>query len=253
MKKRLISFFAAAMSIATPQSALPAESAIELPSHDWKFEGVFGSYDKAAMQRGFQVYKEVCSTCHSLNLVNFRNLQELGFNEDEVKAIAAEYNIVDGPNGDGEMFERTAVASDPYPAPYPNAEAAAAANGGKAPPDLSLMAKARAGGADYIRALLTGFEDAPEGFDVGGGAYNKYYPGHVIAMAQPLYEDSVTYADGTPATIENMSADVAHFLMWTAEPKLENRKKTGVFVMVFLFIFTLVMYAAKRLAWKDVH
>ncbi len=252
MKKILSGLFAAALGCLTVP-AFAAGDAVKLPSYDWSFEGVFGTYDKASMQRGLLVYKEVCSGCHSLDLVAMRNLLDLGYNADEVKAFAAEYTVEDGPNDEGEMFERDGKPSDHFPAPFPNEKAAAASNGGKAPPDLSLMGKARVGGPTYIRALLTGYTDAPEGFDAGDLNYNTYFPGHLIGMAAPLFEDGVEYSDGTPATVEQMAADVSHFLMWAAEPKLEARKSTGIKVMIFLIIFTLVMYAAKRKVFAKVH
>ncbi|WP_419903784.1 cytochrome c1 [Kiloniella sp.] len=254
MKKILSGLFAAALGCLTVP-AFAAGDAVKLPSYDWSFEGVFGTYDKASMQRGLQVYKEVCSGCHSLDLVAFRNLLDLGYNADEVKAFAADYTVEDGPNDEGEMFERNGIAADYFPAPFPNEQAAAAANGGKAPPDLSLMAKARVGGPSFVRALIgsDGYVDAPEGFETGDLSYNKYFPGHLIAMAPPLSEDAVEYSDGTPATVEQMAADVSHFLMWAAEPKLEERKSTGIKVMIFLIIFTLVMYAAKRKVFAQVH
>ncbi|HMA15752.1 MAG: cytochrome c1, partial [Bacteroidota bacterium] len=168
--------------------------------------------------------------------------------------IAAEYTITDGPNDEGEMFERPGVASDYFPSPFPNDNAAAAANGGAVPPDLSLMAKARMDGPNYIHALLVGYVEPPADFELAEGTnYNAYFPGHQIAMAQPLYEDSVAYADGTPATVDQMATDVAHFLMWAAEPKLEARKQTGLKVLIFLVVFTGVLYAAKRKVWRDVH
>lgn len=253
MKRVLSSLCVVALSCLAPQTILAAGSAIQLPSYGWSFQGVFGSYDKAALQRGLQVYEGVCASCHSLDLINFRNLADLGFTVDEIKAIAGAYTVEDGPNAEGEFFERAAIPADPFPNPFPNVQAAAASNGGKAPPDLSLMAKARVGGPDYIKALLVGYEDAPDGFDVGQGNYNRYFPGYVIAMANPLYDEAVEYSDGTPATVDQMAGDVAHFLMWAAEPKLEARKGTGVFVMIFLFCFTLVMYAAKRKAWASIH
>ena len=252
MKKILSGLFALAIgSVTVPASA---EVGVELPEYEWSFEGVFGTFDKASMQRGFQVYKEVCSGCHSLDLVAMRTLLDLGYNVDEVKAIAADYTVEDGPNDDGEMFERDGKPSDYFPAPFPNVKAAAAANSGKAPPDLSLMAKARANGPTYIRALLTSYTDAPEGVEVGdSNYYNLHFPNNLTAMAPPLFEDAVEYSDGTAATVDQMAADVSHFLMWTAEPKLEARKSTGVKVMIFLIIFTLVMYAAKRKIFAKVH
>ncbi|MCZ4281853.1 cytochrome c1 [Kiloniella laminariae] len=252
MKKILSGFFAVSLGcLSLP--AFAAGDAVELPEQEWSFDGVFGTYDKASMQRGFQVYQKVCSACHSLDLIAFRNLTDLGYNEDEIKAIAAEYTVEDGPNDEGEMFERAGSASDRFPAPFPNEKAAASANGGKAPPDLSLMAKARVGGPDYLYGLLTGYEDAPADIDVGNLSYNKYFPGHLISMSPPLFGDDVEYGDGTEATVEQMATDVSHFLMWAAEPKLEARKQTGVKVMIFLIIFTLIMYAAKRKAFAKVH
>lgn len=257
MRKGLVfglAALAAVVSLPAAQPAAAAEEAIELPPMDWSFDGPFGTYDRHALQRGLQVYREVCSVCHGLKYIAFRNLADLGYNEDQIKTIAAEYTITDGPDDEGEMFERPGTASDYFPSPFPNEKAAAAANGGAAPPDLSLMAKARAGGPTYIHALLIGYEEPPADFDLAPGTnYNAYFPGHQIAMAQPLYEDSVEYSDGTPATIDQMSSDVSHFLMWAAEPKLEDRKGTGIKVLIFLLVFTGVLYAVKRKVWKDVH
>jgi ubiquinol-cytochrome c reductase cytochrome c1 subunit len=254
MRKGLIFGIAALAAIASASTHQPVRAAEEttpLPEVHWSFDGPFGTFDRAAMQRGLQVYREVCSVCHSLKYVAFRNLADLGYNEDERKAIAAEYTVTDGPNDDGEMFERPGEPSDYFPSPFPNEKAAAAANGGAAPPDLSLMAKARVGGATYIYALLTGYEDPPADFT--GSNYNVYFPGHQIAMAAPLFEDGVAYADGTPATVEQQARDVAHFLMWAAEPKMEDRKAMGLKVLIFLVVFTGVLYAVKRKVWKDVH
>lgn len=236
-----------------PGAALGAE-AKPVPSYDWSFEGVFGHFDRAAVQRGLQVYREVCSGCHSLRLIAFRNLADLGYGEDQVKAIAAQYTVVDGPDDEGEMFEREGLPSDYFPAPFPNEKAAAAANNGVAPPDLSLVAKARAGGPNYIRALLTGYEEAPADVEVFAGQYyNAYFPGNLIVMPPPLFDDAVEYQDGTRATVDQMAADVSAFLMWTAEPKLEERKRMGIKVMLFLLVFTGVLYAVKRKVWADVH
>ncbi|WP_193367417.1 cytochrome c1 [Pelagibius marinus] len=252
MRKGLIFGLAALAAIATASSAArAAEEGPALPHVEWSFDGPFGTFDRHAMQRGLQVYREVCSACHSLNYIAFRDLAALGYDEDEIKAIAAEYTVTDGPNDEGEMFEREGRPSDYFPAPFPNEKAAAASNGGAAPPDLSLMAKARVGGPTYIYGLLTGYEDPPAGFP--GDNYNLYFPGHQIAMAPPLFEDGVSYADGTPATVEQMAKDVSHFLMWTAEPKLEDRKGMGIKVLIFLVVFTGVLYAAKRKIWADVH
>lgn len=251
--KKLLSSAIIALFILGPGMAQGAEGEA-LPERDWSFAGIFGHFDKAALQRGLQVYREVCAGCHSLNLITFRNLEALGYNEDEIKAIAAEYTVMDGPNDDGEMFERNGRPYDRFPAPFANAKAAAAANNGATPPDLSLMAKARVGGPDYIHALLTGYQEPPADFDLlEGSNYNKYFPGKQIAMAPPLAGEDVEYADGTEASVEQEAADLASFLMWAAEPSLEERKSMGIGVMLFLFVFTAVLYAAKRRVWADQH
>ncbi|QEE44468.1 cytochrome c1 [Rhizobium sp. WL3] len=233
---------------------------------DWSFAGPFGKYDKGQLQRGLKVYTEVCAACHSMSLVPFRTLEDLGYSEAQVKAFAANYEVEDGPNADGEMFTRTAVASDYFPSPFPNKEAAAAANNGAAPPDFSLIAKARGvtrgfptfvfdiftqyqqGGPDYIHALLTGYQDPPEGIEVAEGTYyNPYFiAGQALAMAQPISDGQVTYDDGSPETLEQYSRDVSAFLMWTAEPHLEDRKRMGFMVMIFLAIFTALIYLTKK-------
>lgn len=226
----------------------------EPPARNWSFNGFFGTFDRAAAQRGLQVYLEVCAACHSLNLVAYRNLSELGFNEDEVKAIAARYTVTDGPDDNGEMFERPAIPADHFVSPFPNEQAARAANGGAYPPDLSLVVKAREGGADYIYAFLTGFGEPPADMELQPGMnYNEYFPGHQVAMPNILMEGGVEFADGTPATVENQAADVTHFLAWAAEPELEARKQMGAKVILFLIIFTGMMYAVKRKVWSDLH
>lgn len=236
-----------------PSAVLAAEEEIQLKEMSWPTDGIFGSFDRAAVQRGFQVYREVCSSCHGLSYVSFRTLADLGYPEEQVKAIAAEYTVTGEPNDAGEIVERPAVPSDYIPSPYPNEQAAAAANGGKAPPDLSLIVKAREGSEDYVHSLLTGYTDPPEGFEVPeGGYYNAVYPGHVIAMPPPLSDDQVSYADGTPATLDQMTMDVTQFLSWTAEPKLEVRKQTGLKVVLFLVVLTGLTFALKRKVWADV-
>ncbi len=252
MKKLVLAAAAAAVSLSV--SVAQAAESVAIPKSQWSFSGVFGTFDQAQLQRGYQVYKEACAACHSMDLIAFRNLADLGYNEDEIKALASEYDITDGPDDEGEMFDRPGRPSDYFVNPFPNPQAAAASNGGAVPPDLSLMAKARVGGPDYIKALLIGYQDAPEGFDLlEGSNYNAYFPGHQIAMAPPLSDESVEYSDGTPATLENHAADVAAFLMWTAEPALEDRKQMGIKVIIFLLIFTGILYAAKRKCWSDVH
>jgi len=250
----LAAAFALTALLAAPRGLSAAEEGIEIPEQEWSFHGIFGYYDRAAAQRGLQVYREVCSGCHSLDYIAFRNLADLGYSEDEIKAFSAQAMITDGPDNTGEMFEREGRASDYFPSPFPNAQAAAAANNGAAPPDLSLMAKARFGGADYIYALLTGYEEPPAGFELlDGQNYNKYFSGHRIAMAQPLYDDSVTYADGTEASLEQMAHDVSVFLAWTAEPEMEQRKRAGIKVILFLIVLTGLFYAVKRKVWSDLH
>jgi ubiquinol-cytochrome c reductase cytochrome c1 subunit len=234
-------------------AAAQEEAAVPL-QRSWSFEGFFGTFDRSAAQRGLQVYREVCQTCHGLRYVAFRNLQALGFTEEEVSAIAAEYQVTDGPNDEGEMFERAAVPADQFPSPYPNDEAARFANGGALPPDLSLITKARADGTNYVYSLLQGYEEPPPGEEgLEGLNYNAYFPNHWIAMPPPLFDDGVTYADGSTASVEQMASDVATFLTWTAEPHLEARKQTGLKVLLFLIILTGLLYATKRKIWAAVH
>jgi len=224
------------------------------PNQDWPFEGIFGTFDRASMQRGFQVYKEVCSGCHGMNLLAYRNLTDLGFSEDEVTAIAAQYRVTDGPDDTGEMFERPGRPSDIFVDPFANEQAARAANNGALPPDLSVITKARGGGPDYIYGILTGYEEPPPGVELMAGMhYNEYFPGHQIAMPNLLSPGLVQYADGTEATVQQMSWDVVQFLTWAAEPHMEERKEMGVQVILFLIVFTGLMYAVKRKLWADVH
>jgi ubiquinol-cytochrome c reductase cytochrome c1 subunit len=240
-------------SLSLPSPAQASGEGLELKHVDWSFNGFFGTFDRASAQRGFQVYKEVCSTCHSLHLLSFRHLTGIGFSADEVKALSAQYEVTAGPNDEGEMFQRPGLPADKIPAPFANDKAAAYANGGKAPPDLSLMAKARHDGPNYIYSLLTGFEPAPAEHPLADGQYyNPYFPGHVIAMAPPLSDGAVTFEDGTPNSVDQMSKDVAQFLMWAAEPKLEDRKQTGIKVMLFLAIFAVFLYLTKRKVWSRV-
>ena len=239
--------------LGTAPLAARAAEAIAVPQQDWSFNGVFGQFDRAQLQRGFQVYREVCAGCHGLKYIAFRNLMDLGYNAAEIKLIARGYEVVDGPDDEGEMFTRAALASDRIPSPHPNDNAARAANGGALPPDLSLLAKARAGGADYLYALLTGYVEPPADFELSEGMnYNAYFPGHQIAMAPPLYGDDVEYADGTEASLDQSARDVSAFLMWAADPKMEERKSTGVSVILFLIVMTGLFYASMRKIWADV-
>ncbi|MEN3164888.1 cytochrome c1 [Tistrella mobilis] len=254
MRKLLISTLAGLGALMGVQATAIAAEAVELPEVSFSHEGPFGTYDRAAAQRGFQVFEQVCSACHSAKYLAFRNLADLGYNEDEIKAIAAKKQVQDGPDDNGDMFMRPAVASDRWPSPYANEKQARASNGGAYPPDLSLMAKARLGGEHYIYALLTGYTEPPAGMEVRPGMYyNAYFPGHQIGMPPPLAADMVPYGDGTPATVEQMTHDVATFLTWLAEPKMEERKQTGIKVILFLIALTIVFYVAKRRIWARIH
>jgi cytochrome c1 len=257
-----------------------AQEPLQIEKQDWTFGGLTGHFDKAQLRRGYMVYKNVCAACHGLRLVSYRNLGEPGgpeFNEANVAQFASEAQVTDGPNDDGEMFQRPGKPSDRFVPPYPNEKAAAAAQNGAVPPDLSVMAKARTyerhaawymepalwltdiftayqeAGPDYIVALLTGYSDPPEGMTMAPGMnYNKAFPGHQIAMPNPLSDGQVTYEDGTPATVENYAKDVTAFLMWTAEPKLEERKRMGLKVLVYLIILAGLVYLSKRVIWRGV-
>ena len=224
-------------------------------ARDWSFHGMFGTYDRGALQRGFQIYREVCAACHSMSLVAYRNLADIGLSEDQIKAVAAEYEVTDGPNEEGEMYSRPAKPSDRFVAPFANDNAARASNNGALPPDLSLMAKARKGGPDYLYALLTGYkEESPEGVTLMEGMqYNVYFTGNQIAMAPPLADDAVEYQDGTKPTLAQLAQDVTTFLNWAAEPELEERKRMGIKVLLFLIVLTAMMYALKRQVWRDQH
>ena len=237
-------------------NSVRSEEKVELLKIDWSFKGVTGKFDRASLQRGYQVYTEVCASCHSMNLVSYRNLGEPGgpeFSVEQVKAIAANFEVEDGPNSDGEMFTRPGRPSDKFVSPYPNVQAATAANGGAYPPDMSVLVKARKGGSDYIYSVLMGYEDPPAGFELEDGVYyNKYMDGQKIKMSNPLSEGIVTYADGTQTTQAQMAKDVTTFLTWTAEPHLETRHKMGVKVIIFLTIFTLLVYLSMRRIWSRI-
>lgn len=249
--RRLALALAGLLSFAAP--ALAAEGGPALPAQSWSFNGFFGTYDRAALQRGFQVYREVCASCHGLRHVAYRNLTALGYSMDQVRAIAATIEVPTL-NDSGETVNRPGLPADRFRAPFANPLAARAANNGALPPDLSLMTKARAGGADYVYALLTGYTNPPAGVQLMEGMnYNTYFPGHQIAMAPPLNADQVQYGDGTRATVQQMARDVSTFLTWTAEPELEARHRMGVQVFLFLILLTGVLYAVKRKVWADQH
>jgi cytochrome c1 len=252
-----------------------AQEAEAPPRQHWSFHGPFGTYDPAQLQRGFKIYREVCSTCHSLKLLAFRNLADPGgpgFSEAQAATIAAGFQVTDGPNDKGEMFQRPGKLADYFPPPFPNDQAARAALGGGLPPDMSVLAKARSteagfpqfiidaftqyqeGGPDYIHAILNGYEDPPPGVAVAPGTqYNKYFPGHAIKMPKPLSDGQVEYTDGTPATLDQYAKDISAFLMWAAEPKLDERKRLGFQVFIFLIVLTGLLYFTKRRVWHDIH
>lgn len=273
--KPLRSIGALALAVSLAIVGIQAACAQEAPPRQsWPFAGPFGMYDQAQLQRGFKIYREVCSTCHSLKLLSFRNLADPGgpgFTEAQAAAIAATFQVTDGPNDQGEMFQRPGGIADYFPSPFPNDNAARAALGGKLPPDMSVLAKARGyewgfpwfiwdafrmyqeDGPDYIHAILNGYTDPPAGFDLPpGGMYNKYFPGGAIGMPQPLSDGVVDYTDGTPTTTDQYGRDVAAFLMWAAEPKLDERKRLGFQVMIFLFVFAGLLYFTKKKVWRDV-
>ncbi|MGR7994062.1 MULTISPECIES: cytochrome c1 [unclassified Xanthobacter] len=265
---------AAALLFAAPASAAEGGHDDRPARLSWSFAGPFGMYDTAQLQRGFKVFKEVCSSCHSANFFYFRNLVQPGgprFSEAQAKQIAAEYQITDGPNDSGDMFQRPGRLSDHWPAPFPNDQAARASNGGALPPDMSVLAKARSyhvgfpgfvtdafiqyqeHGVDYIHALLTGYAEPPEGVHVQSGLhYNKYFPGNQIAMPAPLSDGQVEYTDGTPQTVDQYATDVSAFLMWMAEPHLDARKRIGFQVVIFLIVLSGLLYFTKKKVWSKV-
>ena len=255
MRKSIYASLVLAFTLSLTAGAQAAGDAIEMKTRNWSFEGLFGSYDRASAQRGLQVYKEVCAACHGLRLLAYRNLQDLGYTEDQVKAYAKEFEVQNAePNEEGEMFMRAGLPSDRFVSPFPNDEAARVANGGALPVDLSLIVKARANGANYLYSLLTGYQDPPEKVDDREGLnFNVSFPGQWIAMPPPLSEGAVEYSDGTKATVDQMSYDVTNFLAWAASPKLEDRKKMGLKVMIFLIVFTGLLIAVKKKVWSDVH
>ena len=255
-------------------SSVSAQEADAPPRQTWSFHGPFGTYDPGQLQRGFKIYREVCSTCHSIKLLSFRNLAEPGgpnFTDKQAAAVAATFQVTAGPNDEGQMFQRPGQISDYFPPPFPNEQAAAAALGGKAPPDMSVLAKARSyeagfpyfildaftmyqeDGPDYIHAIINGYTDPPKDFPLPPGRqYNKYFPGGTIAMPKPLSDGQVEYTDGTPMTVDQYGKDVAAFLMWAAEPTLDARHRLGFQVMVFLIVFAGLLYLAKKKLWHDV-
>ncbi len=263
---------AAALAVGTIPAR--AQEAVAPPLQHWSFAGPFGQYDPEQLQRGFKIYREVCSNCHSLKLLSFRNLADPGgpgFTQAQAAAIAATFQVTDGPNDQGQMFQRPGKISDYFPPPFANDQAARAALGGGLPPDMSTLAKARGydrgfpwfvfeafteyeeGGPDYIHAILNGYTDPPKGFVLPPGTqYNKYFPGHAIAMPKPINDGQVKFTDGTPETVDQYGRDVAAFLMWASEPKLDERKRLGFQVMIYLIVLSALLYFTKKKIWHEV-
>jgi len=267
--------FAFALATSLSAAAVQTASAEDAPPRQkWSFAGPFGIYNQAQLQRGFQIYKEVCSTCHSIKLLAFRNLADPGgpdFTEAQAKTIAESFQVTAGPNDQGQMFQRPGTLADRFPPPFPNDQAARAALGGKLPPDMSVLAKARAheggfpqfvidaftmyqeGGPDYIHGIITGYTDPPAGETLPpGGQYNRYFPGGAIGMPKPLSDGQVKYTDGTPETVDQYGRDIAAFLMWAAEPTLNARKQIGFQVLIFLIVLSGLLYFSKKKFWRDI-
>ena len=255
MKNLIKLFYIISFFILATAHSLSAEK-VDYLKTDWSFKGLFGKFDRGSLQRGYQVYTEVCAACHSMKYLSYRNLAEKGgpeFPIIQAKAIAASFEVLDGPNADGEMFTRPAKLSDKFVMPYENEKAAQAANGGAYPPDMSVLVKARGGGVDYIYSLLQGYEDAPSGVTLDEGVhYNKYMYGNKIKMSAPLSDGIIEYGDGTVASVEQMSKDVTTFLMWAAEPHLEARHRMGFKAIVYLIILTVLVYFSMKKIWSRV-
>ena len=232
---------------------LHCEEKIILKKQNWTFEGIFGRYDDLSLQRGLQIYQEICSACHGMKRLRFRELKDLGFTVDQIKKYSETFDIIDGPNELGEMFTRPGEPSDTFVSPYKNKEEAKASFNGVYPPDLSLLTKAMKNGPDYIYSLLTGYEDPPNDFELTEGLYyNPYHDGKVIAMPPPLYDDAIEYIDGTNASLHQLSYDIVNFLSWAAEPELEKRKSMGVKVLLFLIVLTALLYVTMKETWSRI-
>jgi ubiquinol-cytochrome c reductase cytochrome c1 subunit len=253
--KRFLKALAVATALVVPAVAPQAAGDAEHPrSGHFSFDSAFGAFDRAALQRGFAVYAGVCANCHSLRLLSYRNLLDIGLTEEQVRAVAASVEVTDGPNDEGQMFQRPGRLSDRFHRPFANDNAARAANNGALPPDLSVITKARHGGANYIYSLLTGYHEPPAGVTLGEGMhYNPYFPGGQIAMAPPLNEGAVEYADGTATSVDQMARDVASFLAWASEPETETRKRMGIRILIFLAVAGFIAYGVKRKIWADLH
>ena len=250
LKKIIISILISVI----PLSVYSEEKNVDFIKNNWSFDGIFGTFDRASLQRGYQVYKEVCAGCHSMQHLSYRNLSEKGgpeFSVEEAKAIASQFEVEDGPDSEGEMFMRPARLSDNFVKPYPNVEASTAANGGAYPPDMSVLAKARAGGADYIYSLLMGYKEAPASYELDDGVYyNEYMQGNKIKMSEPVSEGIVEYSDGTNPTKDQIAKDITTFLVWAAEPHLETQHRMGFKTIIFLIILITLVYMSKQKVWS---
>jgi ubiquinol-cytochrome c reductase cytochrome c1 subunit len=257
MRKILISAamgLSLGLGMSLPSSAIASEGGAALKTANWSFDGIFGTFDRTAIKRGGQIFFQVCGGCHSMSLMSYRNLVDIGWTEDEAKELAADYEVQDGPNEEGEMFMRPARLSDRFVPPFPNEKAARFSNGGAYPPDLSVITKARAKGTDYVYSLLQGYkEEVPEHVELAEGtSYNEFFPGNQIFMAQPLYGEDVEFADGTTVDLEQEAKYIVNFLAWAAEPELEARKSMGIKVMLYLILLTGMFYALKRRIWSRI-
>ena len=254
--KNILKLFSVIIFFSVSSVNVISAEKVEFLKTDWTFKGLFGKFDRASLQRGYQVYTEVCAACHSMKYLSYRNLSEKGgpeFSVAQAKAIAASFEVTDGPNADGEMFQRPGKLSDKFVMPYENVKAAEAANGGAYPPDMSVLVKARGGGVDYIYSLLQGYEEAPSGMILDDGVhYNKYMYGNKIKMSAPLSDGIIEYSDGTNPSVEQMSKDVTTFLMWAAEPSLEARHQMGFKAIVYLIILTILVYFSMKRIWSRV-
>jgi len=254
--KKILKLFSVTILFCASSFYVISAEKVEYLKTDWTFKGLFGKFDRASLQRGYQVYTEVCAACHSMKYLSYRNLSEKGgpeFSIAQAKAIAASFEVTDGPNADGEMFQRPGKLSDKFVMPYENVKAAEAANGGAYPPDMSVLVKARGGGVDYIYSLLQGYEEAPSGIILDEGVhYNKYMYGNKIKMSAPLSDGIIEYSDGTNPSVEQMSKDVTTFLMWAAEPSLEARHQMGFKAIVYLIILTILVYFSMKRIWSRV-
>jgi ubiquinol-cytochrome c reductase cytochrome c1 subunit len=251
--RALLGGLLAALCAMGPLTASAAEETITLPNERWSFDSPLGTFDLASAQRGFQIYSTVCANCHAMRFLHFRDLAGIGLNAEQIKAVAASFTVPQGLNDEGLPKEGPGTPSNQFRSPFPNDKAAAAANNGGIPPDLSLMINAREGGPNYVYGLLTGYSDPPAGFTVGDGLYyNRIFPGHQIKMPPPLQEGTVTYTDGTPNSLNQEAHDIVTFLAWAANPEMVERKQMGVKIVLFLVFMTGLTYVVKRKVWSDV-